>query len=135
MDERVLRAADARAGVLGTTGRDGRPHLIPVTFALTRDHLVTAVDWKPKSGRKLQRIANLERDPRATLLIHHYSDVWEDLWWVRVDAIARIHESGVARDEAIAALAAKYPQYRERPPGGAVIAMRPENVVSWAASS
>lgn len=133
MDERLLRVADAPVAILGTAGTDGRPHLVPVTFAVTGDHLVTAIDWKPKSGRKLKRIANLEGDPRATLLIHHYSDDWDGLWWVRVDATARIHERGERWENAIAALSAKYPQYRDRPPAGEVIALWPEHVASWAA--
>ena len=126
---------DAPVAVLGTILPDGRPHLVPVTFAAVDEELVTAVDWKPKTGRKLQRITNVEIDPRATLLIHHYADDWEELWWVRVDATARIHEQGPDRDRAISALVAKYPQYRERPPEGAVIALTPEKVASWAARS
>ena len=126
---------DAPVAVLGTILPDGRPHLVPVTFAAVDEELVTAVDWKPKTGRKLQRITNVEIDPRATLLIHHYADDWEELWWVRVDATARIHEQGPDRDRAISALVAKYQQYREGPPEGAVIALTPKKVSSWAARS
>ena len=59
MDERLLGAIDAPVAVLGTILPDGRPHLVPVTFAAAGELLVTAVDWKPKSGRKLQRITNV----------------------------------------------------------------------------
>ena len=135
MDERLLGAIDAPVAVLGTILPDGRPHLVPVTFAAAGELVVTAVDWKPKSGRKLRRITNLETDPRATLLIHHYAGDWGELWWVRVEAIGRIHGQGPDWEGAIAALAAKYPQYRERPPEGAVIALAPQRVVSWAARS
>lgn len=133
MDERLLGVIDTPVAVLGTIIPDGRPHLVPVTFAASGESLVTAVDWKPKTGRKLRRISNLEADPRASLLIHHYSEEWGDLWWVRVDATATIHRTGPEWERAIAALVDKYPQYRERPPEGAVISLRPENVISWPA--
>lgn len=135
MHEPLSLMAAAPVAVLGTVGRDGRPHLVPVTFAFESGTLVTAVDWKPKSGKALQRLANIERDPRATLLTHHYSDDWSELWWVRVDGRAAIHHEGPTWDRAIAALVDKYGQYRERPPDGSVIAITPEKTVAWAADS
>ena len=38
----------ARVARLATTDPDGRPHLVPIVFALDGDTLYTAVDRKPK---------------------------------------------------------------------------------------
>ena len=53
------------------------------------------------------------------MLIDHYEDDWSQLWWVRLRGPARI----VDDRRAVELLAAKYPQYRERPPAGPVIAV------------
>ncbi len=48
---------------LATVGEDGRPHLVPVTFAVHRGSVYTAVDHKPKSTRDLRRLANIRATP------------------------------------------------------------------------
>ncbi len=50
----------AQVGHLGTTGSDGRPHVVPVCFALVGDAVYSAVDHKPKHSARLRRIANIE---------------------------------------------------------------------------
>ena len=123
------RLATARVGRLGTVTADGDPHVVPCCFALVGTTVVTAVDAKPKSTQALRRLANVRAHPRATLLVDHYDDRdWGALWWVRVDGAARVVEDGPERDQAVAALAAKYDQYREAPPPGAVIAL---NATTW----
>lgn len=130
-DERDLLAA-CRSGVLGTIGREGRPHLVPVCYALVGEELAIAIDEKPKQGTKLARVRNIERDGRATLLVDHYSDDWEELAWVRVDALGSIEGEGANWPEALAALRERYAQYRamelESLP---LIRLAPERVVSW----
>ena len=46
-----------RVARLATVGPDGRPHVVPICFALDGDTLYTAVDSKPKSTRRLRRLA------------------------------------------------------------------------------
>jgi len=48
-DEARTRFAAARVARLATVGADGRPHLVPVCFAVVDDSIVSAVDAKPKS--------------------------------------------------------------------------------------
>ena len=106
-----------------------------VTFALIDQFAVTAIDHKPKSTRRLQRIVNIEANPVASLLVDHYDDAdWDHLWWVRVDGKAAIYHEGSLRERAIEALAIKYVQYEERPPEGPVIAVALDDVSSWASS-
>ncbi|GIU92460.1 MAG: PPOX class F420-dependent oxidoreductase [Acidimicrobiia bacterium] len=131
--EALHRFGEARFAVMATLRPDGSPHLVPITFALVDDsHVVTAIDWKPKSGRPLQRIANLEHDPRTSLLADERDEDWSRLWWVRVDGRATIFRDHAARW--LEALSGKYPQYAERPPDGPYIVVEIDRVVGWAAS-
>jgi len=115
---------------LATVGREGRPHVVPICFAIEGDMLYTAVDDKPKRTRRLRRLENIEADPRVEVLIDHYEDDWSRLWWVRLRGTARI----VDDPRALQLLAAKYPQYRERPPAGPVIAVSIEERSEWTSS-
>jgi len=117
------RVSAARVGHLATTTTDGHPHVVPCCFALSGTVLYTAVDAKPKSSRRLQRVRNLEGSPAAALVVDHYEENWANLWWVRIDGTARILVSGSERDGAFELLAAKYPQYQHEPPPGPVIAI------------
>jgi PPOX class probable F420-dependent enzyme len=124
------RVASARVARLATTTPAGRPHLVPVCFALVGDTVYSAVDGKPKSTRALQRLANLRADPAAALLIDHYDEDWTAVWWVRADATGRVLAAGAEQVRARAALGDKYEQYRRDPPAGPVIAL---DVVGWRA--
>ena len=121
------RVANARIGRLATVTAAGRPHVVPVCFALDRGRIVTAVDAKPKVTTELARLQHVRATGRASLLVDHYAEDWSELWWVRVDGVAEVLHS----DRAIDALAAKYEQYRSARPAGPVIAIEPERWRSW----
>jgi PPOX class probable F420-dependent enzyme len=111
--------AASRVARLATVRSDGSPHLVPITFALDGNRLFFAVDAKPKTGAELQRVRNIENDPRVSLLVDHYADDWSALWWVRADGSAGIASNP---EPLIDRLAERYPQYRiDRPPGPVVI--------------
>jgi PPOX class probable F420-dependent enzyme len=125
------RVAEARVGRLGTVRPDGRPHLVPCCYALdgAGEVVYSAVDdAKPKSTLALRRLANLQSNPAASLLVDHYDDDWSRLWWVRVDGQGRVVEAAAEQDEALALLAAKYEQYRRTTPPGPVVAV---DVLRW----
>jgi PPOX class probable F420-dependent enzyme len=130
-EPRALLAA-ARVGRLATVRPDGRPHVVVCCFAVEGDLLWTAVDAKRKQHTRLQRLANLRANPHASLLVDHYEEDWERLWWVRVDGAASVLDEGDPR--ALAALTAKYPQYAASPPAGPVIALTIERVSAWSAT-
>jgi PPOX class probable F420-dependent enzyme len=119
------RVRDARVAILGTINENGTPHLVPITFALEGDAIYSAIDHKPKTTTQLKRLANIERDPRVTLLVQNYADDWTLLWWVRMEGNARL------TDEGLDALMSKYPQYRKRPPSGTVIAIDVSEWSGW----
>jgi PPOX class probable F420-dependent enzyme len=131
------RFAAARVARLATAGGDGRPHLVPVTFAVEGDTVYTAVDdAKPKATMRLRRLANIAANPAVALLADHYEDDWAALWWVRADGTARVVEPG--EPEAVRArdlLAARYAPYRDAPPPGPVIAVAVERWSGWSAEA
>jgi PPOX class probable F420-dependent enzyme len=129
----VPRLAAARVARLATTDPDGRPHLVPIVFALDGDTLYTAVDRKPKRSRRLRRIENARARPDVTVLVDHYEEDWSRLWWVRLRGRARVLDGGPEREHALALLADKYPQYRADPPDGPVLAVDVDERRSWSA--
>jgi PPOX class probable F420-dependent enzyme len=145
-----LEVADARrrfAGVrvarLATVSPDGRPHVVPFTFALgsraggadsgPEDHIYSAVDAKPKSSTDLRRLRNIRANPRVAVLADHYEDDWDGLWWVRADGQAVILDDPATMAPALALLAGRYPQYREHPPAGPVISIHVDRWTGWTA--
>jgi PPOX class probable F420-dependent enzyme len=127
-DEVRKRVRDARVGRLATVSPDGRPHLVPLCFALDGEVLYSAVDDKPKRSKRLQRVENIRNRPRVAVIVDHYDEDWTRLWWVRLDGTARVLDTGSEREHALALLRSKYQQYRAQPPTGAVIAV---DVVRW----
>jgi len=132
-DARALFAG-ARTATLGSTGADGRPHLVPCVFAVDGDQVYSAVDGKPKTTRQLQRLANIAARARVSLLADHYDEDWARLWWVRADGDAAIVEDPSAMAAPLRLLAARYPQYRTDRPAGPVIAVTVRRWTGWAAS-
>ena len=120
---------------VATLGPQGRPHLVPITYAVEGDTIYSAVDdAKPKATPRLKRLANIEANPNVAVLTDHYDDDWRQLWWVRADGRARLLEP--AATEAANArelLAARYPQYRAAPPPGVVIAVDVARWSGWSA--
>ena len=126
------RVAAARVGRLATVTASGIPHAVPICFVLDGDVVWSAVDGKPKSTTRLRRLENIGAHPRVSLLVDHYEDDWSCLWWVRLDGVARVVNGAVA-EPGLALLAEKYPQYREHPPPGPLIAIDVDHWVGWSA--
>lgn len=133
--EALARLAGHDHGVLCTIHPVRGVDAVPAAYALDGDgYLGVPVDRvKPKSSTRLQRDLNLARDPRATLLIEHWDgDDWSRLWWVRAEL--RHEPDPGARAAALATrLAARYPQYEDRP-FDHVIVLRIIAVTGWSAS-
>jgi PPOX class probable F420-dependent enzyme len=135
VDAQTMRrlVESARVGHLGTAGIDGRPHVVPVCFALLDEVAYTAVDHKPKRTAQLRRIANVTATGHACLLVDEYREDWSALWWVRLDGHGRVvHDPHEVR-RAVAVLTDKYPQYAELPPAGPVLALDVTRWSGWSA--
>ena len=129
------RFRDARVARLATVSADGRPHLVPVTFALALEEpcpvAVFAIDHKPKTTTNLRRLRNIAATGRISLLADRYDEDWTRLWWVRLDGAARILTEPPERVTPVAWLTAKYPQYHDNPPQGPVIRIEVGTVAGW----
>jgi PPOX class probable F420-dependent enzyme len=132
LSEDEARSRFARADVLrlATADADGRPHLVPCTFAVDGSgQVVIGIDNKPKSSVRLRRLANIEANPNVSMLVDEYSPNWEQLWWARADGVATTEWSGGEHAAHWELLRVKYPQYAGQALDGPVIVV---DVTSWA---
>lgn len=154
MDQPTIerRLSQARVAHLATTRPSGRPHLVPICFAIEGDLLPTlwggrpegpgggvrptlpilyfAIDQKPKRTSALQRIRNIRANPPVSILVDHYDDDWTKLWWIRLDGTAEL-ATGADRSRGLALLEDRYPQYQTAPPNGTVVAVHIATTVAW----
>jgi PPOX class probable F420-dependent enzyme len=135
-DDMRRRVAEARVGRLATVRPNGDAHLVPICFAVIEgdggDVIVSGTDEKPKTTYALRRLRNIAEHPAATLLVDHYDEEWERVWWVRVDGRGRVIDDEAERERAVAALRAKYRQYEHIGIPGAVLAIDVDRWVGWA---
>jgi PPOX class probable F420-dependent enzyme len=123
------RFAAARVARLATADAGGRPHLVPVVFAVDGDVIYSVVDAKPKRSPRLKRLSNVHANPAVSLLADHYDEDWSTLWWVRADGRGRVLDPGEPEaHEAIEKLRRRYPQQRA---AGVVLAVDVERWTGW----
>jgi PPOX class probable F420-dependent enzyme len=109
--EARLRFAAGRVARLATVDAAGQPMVLPIVFAVEGDTILSIVDAKPKASPRLKRLANIAANPRVSLVVDHYDEDWDAIWWARADGTATVAAGGPERDRTIAMLRAKYPQY------------------------
>jgi PPOX class probable F420-dependent enzyme len=125
------RFAGARVARLATASADGRPHLVPIVFAVRDDTVYSAVDAKAKRTTRLRRLANVAENPAVSLLVDHYDEDWTRLWWVRAEGRGRV--LGAAESEAVAAVALLQERYPQQRGAGVVLAVDVRRWSGWAA--
>lgn len=128
------RLSEARVARLATVAASGRPHLVPIVFAIDGDTVYFAVDDKPKRTTDLQRLRNIASNPAVSLLADNYEEDWARLWWVRVDGTASVVDDAAQAARALDLLAGRYPQYRQARPPGPVVAISIRSITGWAAA-
>jgi PPOX class probable F420-dependent enzyme len=124
-----------RIGHLGLIDDDGRPRVLPLTFAVVGTDVWSAVDDKPKRvpGERLARLRWLRARPASTLTVDRYDENWTRLAWVQLVGETRVLDLP-GHEDALDALAARYPQYRERAPRGPLLCLTPDRIVHWRAA-
>ena len=123
--------ATARVARLATADVGGRPHIVPIAFALDAETIYSAVDAKPKRTTALRRLRNVRSNPRVALLADHYEEDWEELWWARADGHGRVLAAAAPEARrAVELLAERYPQQEAT---GEVLAVDVERWSGWAA--
>ena len=121
---------------LATSDAAGNPHVVPIVFCLHEDAIYSPIDGKPKTSTRLKRLMNLENRPGASLLIDHYQDDWQQLWWIRLEVKGEAFRPDAETTERLEqVLRAKYPQYSSTPVFKAeplFIRLRWDRVSAWA---
>ena len=126
--------ANAPVGRLATANANGIPHVIPVCYALMGGMIYSVLDQKPKSTAltRLRRVRNILANSQVSLVVDHYEENWERLWYILISGAAELLEDGAERPAAIQVLREKYPQYRQMDiDPNPVIKITPVHVVSW----
>jgi PPOX class probable F420-dependent enzyme len=124
---------EVKVAHLGLLDEAGHPRVQPVTFARVEELIVSAIDDKPKRrpGELPARLRRLQRHPRVALTIDRYDDDWTRLAWVQFLGDVTIEAVDAT---ALEALQRRYPVYRDKPPGGPLLKLRPERVLSWSSA-
>jgi PPOX class probable F420-dependent enzyme len=124
---------EARVARLAFLDAQDRPRVLPVTFAVWRGAVWSAIDEKPKRAGEPARVRFLRRRPEAALCVDFYDDDWSRLAWVqlvgRVEVVSPLDAPG-----AMSALAARYAAYRERRPPGPLLRLSVERALHWRAA-
>jgi len=119
--ERVCRVA--------TAGKGGMPHLVPVCHVLHNGKIHFA------SGDDGRKMKNLADNPRVTVTVDSYSDLWPALRGVMVQGTAKLIEGGPRFRRIRALLYKKYPQYPREAAlsesDSVVVEVTPVRVFSW----
>lgn len=127
----LQRLTEARVGRIATIDELGRPHVVPLVFAVRWPSMYWAVDDKPKRTKELRRLRNIRVNREVQVVVDGYEEDWRALWWVRASGPAIILPEGDEAERGRALLAAKYPQHAERRPPGPVVAVALERLAWW----
>lgn len=126
----------ARVAHLATADEKGRPHVIPICFALIGEEIYSPIDEKPKKSAplRLKRASNIRANPYVSLIADRYGEDWRRLAYVLIMGKAALLLGGPRHKRAVRLLRRKYPQYRkmaidERP----IIRIKPIRLKRWGA--
>ncbi len=115
-------------------GRDGTPHLVPLWFGIVDGEIVL------ETFTKSQKVKNLERDPRATLLFED-GETYEALKGVQIRARVELHQDvDTVHRLHVAVLLRNTPELGEEvirkasaamAPKKTAIVVKPEKFITW----
>lgn len=127
---------EQRIVIAATHGRRGWPHVMPLWYIVRGDRLLS---W---TYEKSQKVRNVERNPRATLLVED-GHTYTEMRGVQIEADTTLHRDDDYCLEFVEELIAKYSDGFESMQGEATDALRqqaakrtvmeftPERTVSW----
>ncbi|MEW6272142.1 MAG: pyridoxamine 5'-phosphate oxidase family protein [Thermodesulfobacteriota bacterium] len=113
---------------VGTVGRSGVPHLVPVCHVLLDGKVYFASEGDAK------KVRNVRANPHATVTVDLYSEDWSNLKGVMIQGAAAVIAGGARFRKLQRALYDKYPQYPEDAAlgeGAVIVEITPRNVFSW----
>ena len=103
-------------GRLATVGRDGQPHVIPLTYVFNEAE--DAIDIGGVDFTNAKKWRDVQHNQHVTLLVDDASQAGAHA--VEVRGIAEVHETGGSR------INSRFPQFVEQ-----FIRLRPTYIVSW----
>ena len=106
-------------------------HLLPLRRQIASTASSTQ---KPKrtAVTNLKRVRNILSNPNVALVIDHWQEEWQGLWYVLINGTADLLYEGPDHQQAIASLREKYPQYRTMDlDTNPVIRITPTNIIRW----
>ena len=120
----------ARVFHVGSAGKDGHPHTAPVSPAY--DAKARTFYFATERGGRTA--TNLRARPRASVAVDDYSENWNSLHGVMLQARARKLERGKEFEHSVQLLKKKFRQYRPMELDY-IVALKVESVVaSWGLS-
>ena len=125
-----------RVAHLATVDNSGQPHVVPIVYVFDGERIYTPIDEKPKrvEAYELQRVQNIEVNPKVAVIIDHYERDWKQLAWVQLRGKASLTTQGIEYEEGLALLVTKYEQYQDMLlRGRPLIVIQVETVTSWRA--
>ncbi len=124
-----------RVAHLATADAQGKPHVVPVCFAVSGNSIYITMDDKPKrtDSAVLKRLRNIAENPAVALVADRYDDAdWSRLGWVMVRGNAEILGAGSEHAAAQQLLRNRYPQMEAMAlEKHSVIAIRIGRITSW----
>ncbi len=129
--------AEEKVAIVSSFGPRGWPHSMPLWFVVEGGRIRA---W---TFRKSQKVKNLERDPRATVLVEAGYDTYEQLRGVMYEAETVIHDDLDTVLDYAAKVSARYapegteptPEmieaFRKQAPKRVVLEFAPVRTVSW----
>ncbi|MCK9487144.1 MAG: TIGR03618 family F420-dependent PPOX class oxidoreductase [Dehalococcoidia bacterium] len=108
-DEQRALMAEARILQVASINADGRPHLVPMWYEVDDEGLMVFTTYGTS-----QKVVNLERDPRVTVLLEA-GDTYDELRGVSMDARAEVVRDPQVTARTLALVGARY-SGRPRPP-------------------
>lgn len=136
----IYLSSGAKTLQVATISGDGTPHLAPMWFVMENDRIVF------RSFAKSQKIVNLRRDPRLTVLIET-GHAYADLQGVMIKGEATLVDDQAYVLQIYGELAARYPMLGDHPvnldqaaleatfgrfaPKNTAVIVEPERVTTW----
>jgi len=109
---------------LATASKKGKPHVVPVIYALDGEDIVIAVDYKTR------KLANLMENPEAALVVDEY----RPNGGLMVEGRCEIYERGKEYLRLLQILFDRFDYYRKNPWGegeSPILKIKPTKAVMW----
>ena len=125
-----LKAGDATVEIALAQHSTIQPGLTDIYNSLYQND---SPPYSEEEKKELARVRWARARPRAAMTVDRYGDDWSALAWVQALGTVRVLDVEDAPAE-LAALVARYSQYRDQTPRGPVLVLVPDRLLWWRAA-